>query len=49
MKSIKEKINIRIETNEECIDNFNLTKQHQESLEDENNFLRELLKDLYAE
>jgi hypothetical protein len=47
--TVKEKINIRIETNEECIDNFNLSKQHQESLEDENNFLRELLKELYVE
>jgi hypothetical protein len=47
--TVKRKIEIRIETNEECIDNFNLSKQHQESLEDENNFLRELLKDLYTE
>ena len=47
--TVKRKIEIRIETNEECIDNFNLSKQHQESLEDENNFLRELLKELYAE
>ena len=47
--TVKRKIEIRIETNEECIDNFNLSKQHQESLEDENNFLRELLNDLYVE
>jgi hypothetical protein len=47
--TVKRKIEIRIETNEECIDNFNLIKEHQESLEDENKFLRELLNDLYAE
>jgi hypothetical protein len=47
--TVKRKIEIRIETNEECIDNFNLSKPHQESLEDENNFLRELLKELYVE
>lgn len=47
--TVKEKINIRIETNEECIDNFSLTKEHKESIESENKFLEELLKDIYSE
>ena len=48
-QTVKEKIESRIELNEECIDNFNLTKQHKDSLEDENKFLKELLNDLYTE
>jgi len=47
--TVKEKINNRIETNEECIDNFNLTKEHKESIESENKFLEEILKDIYSE
>jgi len=47
--TVKEKINIRIETNEECIGNFSLTKEHKEFIESENKFLQELLKDIYSE
>jgi hypothetical protein len=44
----KQKILNRIETNEECIGNFNLTIEHIESIRNENQFLQELLNDLYA-
>lgn len=46
--TVKQKILNRIETNEECIDNFNLTEVHKESIENENKFLQELLNDLYS-
>jgi hypothetical protein len=46
--TVKQKILNRIETNEECIDNFNLTEVHKESIENENEFLKELLNDLYS-
>lgn len=44
--TIKQKILIRIETNDECLGNFNLTQPHKESIESENKFLQEILKDL---
>lgn len=46
--TVKQKILNRIETNEECIDNFNLTEVHKKSIENENKFLQELLNDLYS-
>lgn len=46
--TIKQRILNRIETNEECIDNFNLTEVHKESIVSENKFLQELLNDLYS-
>lgn len=46
--TVKQKILNRIETNEECIDNFNLTEVHKESIENENKFLQELLNNLYS-
>ena len=42
----KRKIEIRIETNEECLDNFGLNSVERELIERENYFLKELLKDL---
>ena len=41
-------LNSEYVTNEECIDNFNLTEVHKESIENENKFLQELLNDLYS-
>ncbi|QHB38631.1 hypothetical protein tooticki91_gp008 [Flavobacterium phage vB_FspS_tooticki9-1] len=46
MENLKKMIKIRIETNEECIDNFNLSNDHKESLESENEFLNFILKEL---
>ncbi len=46
MKNLIRKIEIRIETNEECIENFALSKEHQESIESENIFLLEVLKEI---
>ena len=46
MEELKTKIEIRIETNEECIDNFNLSKEHQESILSENSFLKFILQNL---
>jgi hypothetical protein len=43
MEELKTKIKIRIETNEECIENFNLSNEHKESLLDENKFLKYIL------
>ena len=45
----KRKIEIRIETNKECLDNFSLNSVERSLIEDENKFLRELLRDLYTE
>jgi len=46
MENLKSKIRIRIETNEECIDNFSLSKEHQESIESENEFLKYILDNI---
>ena len=46
MKELKTKIKIRIETNDECIGNFNLSKEHKESILSENEFLKSILKAL---
>ena len=47
--TVKRKIEIRIETNEECLENFALNSVEKSLVESENYFLKELLKDLYAE
>lgn len=47
--TIEQKMLSRIETNEEYIDNFSLSKLHRESIESENKFLNEILRDLYEE
>lgn len=47
--TVKQKILLRIETNEECIDNFSLTKPHKEAIESENKFLQEILSNLNEE
>jgi hypothetical protein len=49
MENLKTSIENRIETNEECIDNFNLSKEHKESIERENNFLKEIISQLCKE
>ena len=46
MEELKTKIRIRIETNDECIENFNLSKQHEESILSENEFLNLILETL---
>jgi len=46
MENLIRKIEIRIETNEECIDNFSLSKEHEESILSENTFLREIILEL---
>ena len=46
MEQLKTKIKIKIETNDECIGNFNLSKEHKESILSENEFLQEILNDL---
>lgn len=46
MEELKTKIRIRIETNEECIENFFLSNMHKESIESENEFLKDILNTL---
>ncbi len=46
MENLIRKIEIRIETNEECIYNFSLSKEHEESILSENKFLTEILETL---
>ena len=47
--ALKRKIEIRIETNEECLENFALNSVEKDLMESKNKFLKELLKDLYTE
>ena len=47
--TVKEKILIRIKNNESCIKSSLSSTTEKTIIEDENKFLKELLKDLYAE
>jgi hypothetical protein len=46
MEDLIKKIQIRIETNEECVENFSLSSVHKESILSENNFLIEIVDEL---
>jgi|688.fasta_scaffold1893630_2 hypothetical protein len=46
MEAIIRKIEIRIETNEECIDNFNAPDHVNDLLRGENEFLKGLIEEL---
>lgn len=48
-QTVKEKINIRIKGNTSFINEWDISVEHKLSLLNENDFLRELLDDLYAE
>lgn len=46
MNDLIKQIEIRIETNDECIGNVNLSEAHKESIESENEFLNSILSEL---